>query len=254
MNRSHVPIGQTAVLVGYRWAALTGALLGALLANTPMSPPSAVGALGATAMSVTFSVASLRPTVFDWSAPLLLLDLVIGGLCVALTGGVGSSFVLYMTAALLTPALQLQRRTLALLVAAAVWVYAAAVVVDGRLDRMGDVVDDVATLALVPSLVFGTRLIAGEPDQGVRPFSILDPEDREILRRLSQGLTYKEIASETSTSPESVNVSVSRLYRHLGARTRGEALAQARARHLLEPEAQPQAATTDSDVPHRRSQ
>ncbi len=234
VNMHRVSVDQTVVLVGYRWAVLVAALFGALLASTPMSPPSAAGALGATVLSVGFSVALVKPSALGWPVPLLLTDLAVAGLCVALTGGAGSAFVLYMTAPLLIPALRLDGKSLALAIAVAVWLYGAALVVDGRLDAIGKAVDDIAMLILVPTLGYGSLRIAADasPDDVTVP--MLDEADAALLRRLARGLTYKQIAAETLLSVDSVKVSVARLYRRLGARTRAEAIARARELGLLD--------------------
>lgn len=209
------------------------ALLGTLLANAPLSTPSAVGAFGSIAVSVVFTIAFLRRNLLEWSLPFALVDLVSAGLCVALTGGSGSAFVFYMTAPLLVPAFRHDGRMLAVLSAAAGWIYAAAVVVDGRTDNLGRIVDDVAMLMLVPTLAFGLFAVAQHPGATIAASSILGPGDLDLLRRLVRGLTYKQIADETAVSPESVKVAVARLYRRLGARTRAEAIGMARERGLL---------------------
>jgi DNA-binding NarL/FixJ family response regulator len=61
----------------------------------------------------------------------------------------------------------------------------------------------------------------------------LSPRERQILRLLDRGLSYKEIAAELRVSVHTVHSHLKNAYARLGARGRRGALARARARGLL---------------------
>ena len=61
------------------------------------------------------------------------------------------------------------------------------------------------------------------------PHPHLTPRQVEVLRRLEQGRSTKQIAAELHLSPETVRNHVRRLFRALGVNTRLEAVAAARA-------------------------
>ena len=76
--------------------------------------------------------------------------------------------------------------------------------------------------------VFG--LIEDRPDDSVTaPPPHLTPRQVEVLRRLEQGYSTKQIAAELHLSTETVRNHVRRLFRALGVNTRLEAVAAARA-------------------------
>jgi DNA-binding CsgD family transcriptional regulator len=222
------------VLLGYRAGALLAALFGTLLAGIPLTTPSALGVIGTVAMTALLAVVYTRPSWSDRSLPLELVDLVAAGLCVGLTGGLRSAFVLYMTAPVLAPAMRRQGVQLAVVMAAAAWIYGSAVAVDGRTADLGRIVGDLALLILVPSLVFVLVASAQPSSDAFAPAAtMLETGDVDLLGRLARGLTYKQIADEAALSPESVKVAVARLYRRLGARSRAEAIAIGRERGFL---------------------
>lgn len=221
------------VLLGYRAAALLAALFGTLLAGIPLTTPSALGVIGTVAMTALLAVTYARPSWSDRSLLLELVDLVAAGLCVGLTGGLRSAFVLYMTAPVLAPAMRRQGTQLAVIMAAAAWIYGSAVMVDGRTADLGRIVGDLAMLILVPSLAFVLMASARPSDAFAAAATMLEAGDLDLLGRLARGLTYKQIAEEAAVSPESVKVAVARLYRRLGARSRADAIAIARERGLL---------------------
>lgn len=51
----------------------------------------------------------------------------------------------------------------------------------------------------------------------------LTRREREIIHELAQGLYYKEIASKTFISPETVKQHLKNIYRKMGVRNRMEA-------------------------------
>jgi PAS domain S-box-containing protein len=75
--------------------------------------------------------------------------------------------------------------------------------------------------------VFG--LLAGPVDEEPTvPHPRLTPRQAEVLRRLEQGHSTKQIAQELHLSPETVRNHVRHLFRALGVHTRLEAVAAAR--------------------------
>jgi PAS domain S-box-containing protein len=77
--------------------------------------------------------------------------------------------------------------------------------------------------------VFG--LLEERPDDTLTapPPPHLTPRQVEVLRRLEQGRSTKQIAAELHLSPETVRNHIRRLFRALGVNTRLEAVAAARA-------------------------
>ncbi|GEM_PF-3585027 len=67
----------------------------------------------------------------------------------------------------------------------------------------------------------------------------LTPAERRVLGALAEGRSTKEIAAATGRSSKTVNNIVSSILRKLNARSRGEAVARARRRGLLDEEREP---------------
>lgn len=63
-----------------------------------------------------------------------------------------------------------------------------------------------------------------QPKHGIDDVEILTPKEKEILKALSKGLRYKEIASEMHISIETVRSHVRRIYEKLQVQSRTEAL------------------------------
>jgi DNA-binding NarL/FixJ family response regulator len=63
-----------------------------------------------------------------------------------------------------------------------------------------------------------------QPKQGIDDVDILTPKEKEILKALSKGLRYKEIAAETRISIETVRSHVRHIYEKLHVQSRTEAL------------------------------
>ena len=61
----------------------------------------------------------------------------------------------------------------------------------------------------------------------------LSPREREVLGELARGATYADIGSRLFLSPNTVKTHVSSLYAKLGVSRRSDALAVARAHHIL---------------------
>jgi DNA-binding NarL/FixJ family response regulator len=63
-----------------------------------------------------------------------------------------------------------------------------------------------------------------QPKPGIDDVEILTPKEKEILKALSKGLRYKEIAFEMQISIETVRSHVRRIYEKLQVQSRTEAL------------------------------
>jgi DNA-binding NarL/FixJ family response regulator len=76
------------------------------------------------------------------------------------------------------------------------------------------------------------RLVIGALQAGTEP-DPLSPREREILRAIDAGRTYKEIAEAHSISVHTVHSHVKNVYQRLQATSRKDAVARARRRGLL---------------------
>jgi len=61
----------------------------------------------------------------------------------------------------------------------------------------------------------------------------LSPRERQLLKLVDEGLTYKQISDRLSVSTHTVHSHIKNIYDALHARSRGEALATARSRGLI---------------------
>jgi DNA-binding NarL/FixJ family response regulator len=78
-----------------------------------------------------------------------------------------------------------------------------------------------------PSLARYLFRLAGAPSDE-RPSITLSPQQQAVLRQLSRGLTYAEVARELSVSTSTVQAHVRILYRKLGAHSQVQAFVRAR--------------------------
>ncbi|MBX3125167.1 MAG: response regulator transcription factor [Polyangiaceae bacterium] len=78
----------------------------------------------------------------------------------------------------------------------------------------------------IARLVVEQLRAAAEPD-------LLSPRERQILKCIDRGLTYKEIAIELSISTHTVHSHIKNIYERLQATDKRDALARARSRGLL---------------------
>jgi len=89
--------------------------------------------------------------------------------------------------------------------------------------------------ALSPE-VTATVMRAAVRIQDHRPGPSLSPREREVLVQLARGATTAEIAEVLVISPSTVKTHISHILEKLGAANRAEAVAQAAALGLLDPE------------------
>lgn len=76
------------------------------------------------------------------------------------------------------------------------------------------------------------RLVIEHLQGGAQP-DPLSPRERQILRHIDRGLTYKEIAAELSISAHTVHSHIKNVYERLQASGKRDALARARSRGLI---------------------
>jgi DNA-binding CsgD family transcriptional regulator len=110
-----------------------------------------------------------------------------------------------------------------------------------RLDARGDtawvreLADLTAGNADVISSLESSTALRDEPREATEPLvgPSLSPREREVLGELARGATYADIGSRLFLSPNTVKTHVSSLYAKLGVSRRSDALAVARAHHIL---------------------
>lgn len=76
------------------------------------------------------------------------------------------------------------------------------------------------------------RLVIEHLQVGAQP-DPLSPRERQILRHIDQGLTYKEIAAQLSISAHTVHSHIKNVYERLQASGKRDALSRARERGLI---------------------
>ena len=77
------------------------------------------------------------------------------------------------------------------------------------------------------------RAVLRELQQAPSQPDRLSPRERQLLKLVDEGLTYKQIAERLSVSPHTVHSHIKNIYEALQASSRGEALATARKRGLI---------------------
>ncbi|MBK7860803.1 MAG: response regulator transcription factor [Archangiaceae bacterium] len=77
------------------------------------------------------------------------------------------------------------------------------------------------------------RAVLRELQQAPAQPDPLSPRERQLLKLVDEGLTYKQIAERLSVSPHTVHSHIKNIYDALHARSRAEALATARSRGLI---------------------
>ncbi|MBX3721784.1 MAG: response regulator transcription factor [Turneriella sp.] len=71
---------------------------------------------------------------------------------------------------------------------------------------------------------FGKLALAGEPQQNPEAENVLSEREHDILSRLSQGYSYKEIAQLAAISVHTVHTHIKNIYRKLEVNSRAEAV------------------------------
>lgn len=153
---------------------------------------------------------------------------------VYLSGGLGSPFVVYLSAPLVDAALAGHPTAAIAAATFGTGAYLLAVASASGVAMLGQAVDDAALLMLVAAVTIALR-----PEMPL-PAARLSQEDRALLDELRRGLTYRQIAERHAISGETVKVRVARLYRHLGVATRGEAMQVTEGLRLTPPTADEQ--------------
>lgn len=88
-----------------------------------------------------------------------------------------------------------------------------------------DAIKEVYTGGSPMSTQIARKVIASfQPRNGIDETEVLTPKEKEILKGLSKGLRYKEIAAEMNISIETVRSHVRRIYEKLHVQSRTEAL------------------------------
>lgn len=77
------------------------------------------------------------------------------------------------------------------------------------------------------------RSVLRELQQAPSQPDVLSPRERQLLKLVDEGLTYKQIAERLYVSAHTVHSHIKNIYEALQARSRGEALATARSRGLI---------------------
>jgi two-component system NarL family response regulator len=63
--------------------------------------------------------------------------------------------------------------------------------------------------------------------------NLLSQREREVLKEIEKGMSYKQIADTCTISPHTVNAHVKNIYKKLQARDRQEALTAARKKGII---------------------
>jgi DNA-binding CsgD family transcriptional regulator len=214
------PIG---IALAYRWATLIVGLLIALFAESrPGSERIAL--LAPVAVAAMVSALALRSPSSRWVAAALVGEVAVGAVAIAITGFYDSPLRLYLTAPVVHAAIMRNSWLVAGLVGVAVALFVGLVSADPESRfRPGATIRDVALFVMLPALVLAVASAAARHGRGAPNLDIQE-DDLAVATELVRGKTYREIGRALDMSPESVKVAVARLYRRLGARTRGEAV------------------------------
>lgn len=77
------------------------------------------------------------------------------------------------------------------------------------------------------------RAVLRELRSGTPEPDPLSPRERQLLKLVDEGLTYKQISDQLHVSTHTVHSHIKNIYEALQARSRGEALSKARSRGLI---------------------
>ncbi len=77
------------------------------------------------------------------------------------------------------------------------------------------------------------KVIMEFQDEGINKQYILSPREKEILREIENGLSYKDISAKFNISPHTVHTHIKNIYEKLQAKDRQEALISARKKGII---------------------
>lgn len=214
------PIG---IALAYRWATLIVGLLIALFAES--SPGSErIALLAPVAAAAMVSALAVRSPSSRWVTTALVGEVGVAAVAIAITGLHDSPLRLYLTAPVVHAAIMRNAWLVSGLVIVAVALFVGLVNADPESRfRPGATIRDIALFVLLPVLVLAVASTAARHGRGV-PNLDIQQDDLAVATELVRGRTYREIGKALDMSPETVKVAVARLYRRLGARSRGEAV------------------------------
>lgn len=214
------PIG---IALAYRWATLIVGLLIALFAESPPGSERIV-LLAPVAVAAMVSALAVRSPSSRWVSAALVGEVGVAAVAIAITGLHDSPLRLYLTAPVVHAAIMRKAWLVSGLVAVAVALFVALVSADPESRfRPGATIRDIALFVMLPVLVLAVAGAAARHGRGVPNLDIHE-DDLAVATELVRGRTYREIGTALDMSPETVKVAVARLYRRLGARSRGEAV------------------------------
>jgi DNA-binding CsgD family transcriptional regulator len=215
------PIG---IALAYRWATLIVGLLIALFAEESLQGSSRIALLGPVAAAAMVSALALRSPSSRWVTAALVGEVAVAAVAIAITGLHDSPLRLYLTAPVVHAAIMRSAWLVFGLLSVAVALFVGLVSVDPESRfRPGATIRDIALFVMLPVLVLTVAGAAARHGRG-RPNLDIQTDDLAVAAELVRGKTYREIAMTLDMSPETVKVAVARLYRRLGARSRGEAV------------------------------
>lgn len=216
LGRLTFGLSSRAIVAGYRAATLASVLLVAALTDTLDGDARLLVLAPIAASSLMLSIPRGRRSIL-----LLLAEVAAATVLVMVSSGPQSPFVAYFTVPLVDAALLLKPIARGVAIAAAITGLVTATAAAGGIGSFGMAIVSEGTLIVaLPILLV---LVSATPHVSV-PSVDLTREDWELLASLETGATYAEIAEAIDVSVETAKVRISRLYRHLGARNRTEAL------------------------------
>jgi DNA-binding CsgD family transcriptional regulator len=225
------PIG---IALAYRWATLIVGLLIAIFAESGLGSER-IALLAPLAVAAISTALALRWPSSRWVTVALVGEVAVAAVAISITGLHDSPLRLYLTAPVVHAAILRNASLVAGLVMLAVALFVVLVTLDpASRFRPGATIRDIALFVLLPGLVLAVAGATARHGHRAPTLEIQD-DDLEVATELVQGRTYREIGESLDMSPETVKVAVARLYRRLGARSRGEAVQLIHDFGLLDP-------------------
>lgn len=217
------------ISTSFRWGALLIGLSASVLGDLHASDAgrSALGgALVAGVLATAVSAPRLGEARLLFRAA-IVIELLAAIALIATTDAAFSPFVLAAASPLVAAALSDRPLLVALSAVVLVGVPYAALLDPVR--GIPVTIHATAVVLAVPWLSLAA-LSGTEPVRPRKQGRALSGDERTLLEQLAEGLTYAQIAEHHDVSVETVKVRVARLYRHLGASNRHEAVEIARGR------------------------